>query len=65
MKQPDKISWSRAAAAGLLFALVMCAWVWIDRNPGFDQLAIRFAAYFVAFTCGFYFLYNLVAGQKR
>ncbi len=65
MKQPDKISWSRAAAAGLLFAVVMCAWVWIDRSPGFDQLVIRFAAYFVAFTCGFYFLYNLVARQKR
>lgn len=59
------LDWSRAAAAGLLFAIAMCFWVWFDRAPGFDQLAIRFAVYFLAFTIGFRLLYNLVVARKR
>ena len=39
--------------------------VWVDSDPGFDELAIRFAVYFVIFTAGFYFLYNLIAGRNR
>ena len=42
----------------------MCGWVWFDRNPGFDELAIRFSVYFLAFTVGFRFLYNMVTGRK-
>lgn len=59
------LDWSRAAAAGLLFAIVMCFWVWFDRSPGFDQLAIRFAVYFLAFTVGFRLLYNMIVARKR
>ncbi len=55
---------SRASLAGVLFALMMCTWVYIDRGPGFDELAIRFAAYFVAFTLGFWALYNFVLRKE-
>lgn len=58
------MSWSRAAVAGLLFAILMCGWVWFDRSPGFDQLAIRFAVYFVTFTAGFRLLYNFAAKRR-
>ncbi|QZD87702.1 hypothetical protein [Qipengyuania psychrotolerans] len=58
------MSWTRAAIAGLLFAFLMCGWAWFDRNPGFDELAIRFSVYFLAFTVGFRFLYNMATGRK-
>ena len=58
------ISWSQASVAGLLYAMVMCAWVYHDRGPGFDELAIRFAIYFVAFTVGFRFLMNFLARRN-
>ena len=58
------MSWSRAALGGLLYAILMCGWVWYDRAPGFDELAIRFAVYFLAFTAGLRVLYNLIAKRK-
>ncbi len=58
------ISWSQASVAGLLYAMMMCAWVYYDRGLGFDELSIRFAIYFVAFTVGFRVLMNLLAKRK-
>ncbi|MGB3797559.1 MAG: hypothetical protein WA957_14805 [Alteraurantiacibacter sp.] len=58
------ISWSQASAAGLLYAMVMCAWVYYDRGLGFDELAIRFAIYFAAFTVGFRLLLNLLGRRE-
>ena len=58
------ISWSQASVAGLLYAMVMCAWVYYDRGLGFDEIAIRFAIYFVAFTVGFRVLMNLLARRN-
>ncbi len=58
------ISWSQASVAGLLYAMMMCAWVYYDRGLGFDKLSIRFAIYFVAFTVGFRVLMNLLAKRK-
>ncbi len=55
------VSWSQASVAGLLYAMVMCAWVYYDRGLGFDALSIRFAIYFVAFTVGFRILMNALA----
>lgn len=63
MNTAAQMSWSRAALAGLIFGILMCAWVYIDRGAGFDELAMRFAAYFVCFTVGFRFLFNLVTKQ--
>lgn len=65
MRQPDRISWSQAAVSGLLFALISCTWRYLSDGADFDELAIRFAAYFLAFTVGFYFLYNLVVKRQR
>ncbi len=42
----------------------MCGWVYIDRGAGFDELAMRFAAYFVCFTVGFRFLFNWVTKRS-
>jgi formate/nitrite transporter FocA (FNT family) len=58
------VAWSRAAIAGLLFALGMCTYIWIDRAPGFDQLAIRFAVYFLAFTTGLKLIVDYTMRQK-
>jgi|TARA_B100000029_G_scaffold388300_1_gene384432 hypothetical protein len=58
------LSWSRAALAGVLYAVLMCGWVWYDRTPSFDELVIRFAVYFLAFTFGLRFLVNLLARRK-
>ncbi len=55
------ISFPKAAFAGLLYAILMCSWVYFDRGLNFDQLAIRFAAYFGIFAVGFYLLYNFMA----
>ncbi len=57
MKGP--ISLPIAALAGFIYAVIMSAWVYFDRGLGFDELSIRFAAYFTVFTLGFYVLYNL------
>ena len=65
MNRPDAkppvplMGWHTASAAGLLYALLMCAWKRIDEGTGFDELAIRFAIYFVVFTVGFRLLINL------
>lgn len=55
----------RAAVAGLLFAVFMCLWVWFDRSPGFDDLAIRFAIYFTVFTSGYYILTNFLGARRQ
>ncbi len=54
----------RAAAAGLLFALGMSAWRYLDDGGSFDQIAIRFAIYFSVFTLGFWTLYNLLTKRR-
>ncbi|WP_145916763.1 hypothetical protein [Erythrobacter sp. QSSC1-22B] len=58
------VSLQRAAISGLLFAVVMCTWRYFDDGDSFDQLAIRFAIYFSAFTLGFWLLYNLVTKRR-
>ncbi len=58
------IGWRRASVAGLLYAMIMCAWVYYDRGLGFDALSVRFAIYFVVFTVGFRLLYNFVVRRK-
>lgn len=58
------MSFSRAAFAGLIYAIVMCLWVHFDRGLDFDSLAFRFATYFGTFTVGFYFLYNFIAKRS-
>ena len=65
MSEPDantpttRIGWHTASVAGLLYALLMCTWKRIDEGTGFDELAIRFAIYFVVFTVGWRLLLNL------
>ena len=59
------MSWTRAAVAGLLFAILMCGWVWYDRAPGFDELALRFAVYFLAFTTCFRLIVTMLAQRKE
>ena len=53
------MGWHTASVAGLLYALLMCTWKRSDEGTGFDELAIRFAIYFVVFTVGFRLLINL------
>jgi hypothetical protein len=59
------ISFSRAAFAGIIYAIVMCLWVHFDRGLDLDSLAFRFATYFSIFTIGFYFLYNFIAKRSN
>ncbi len=58
------LSLRRAAAAGLVYAALMCAWRYYDEGGSFDDFAIRFAIYFSVFTLGFWALYNFVAHRK-
>ena len=64
MRRPDRITWSQATLSGLLFAIAMCVWTWFRHDAGFDELAIRFPVYFLIFSGGLYFLYNLAAQRK-
>ena len=59
------LSFSRAALGGFLYGAVMCAWIYYDRGAGFDELAIRFAVYFTAFTLGLWWLYNFIAKRSN
>ncbi len=54
------ISFNGAALGGFLYAALMCAWIYYDRAATFDELAIRFAVYFIGFTLGLYYIYNWI-----
>jgi len=65
VKRPEPVSWSQASLTGLAFATLSCLWRYYSDDAGFDELAIRFAVYFVAFTIGFRLIVNMLAGRKR
>ena len=46
------MSWRLAATIGVIFAVLMCVWLRLDRGLGFDELGIRFAVYFAVLTVG-------------
>ena len=57
--------WQVGVLTGLAFATLSCLWRYYSDDAGFDELAIRFAVYFVAFTIGFRLIVNMLAGRKR